>query len=145
MTHEVIKADGMPRPAGHYSPAVRVGNTLFVSAQNGIDPASGTVPDGGFEAECRQAFANIESVLKASNSSLACVVKATVLYTDIVDLPIINKVFATIFPTDPPARTAAIVGLPGGRRISIETVAVVPSLQERVGDHNESYVPIPAS
>ncbi|GAA2583173.1 RidA family protein [Winogradskya consettensis] len=127
MTSEVVRAEGLPRPNGHYSPVVKVGNLLFLAAQTGIDQATGTVPEGGFEPECRQAFTNIQTILHACGSSLPGVVRAVVLYTDLADLPVINAVFADTFPTDPPARTAAIVGLAGGRRISIEITAVVPS------------------
>src|SRR5438552_2090166 len=98
MSHEVVKSNNMPKPLGHYSPVVKVGNLLFLSAQTGVDQTTGAVPDGGFEAECRQAFVNIESVLAASGSSLTNVVKATVLYTDVENLPTVNKVFAEVFP-----------------------------------------------
>jgi 2-iminobutanoate/2-iminopropanoate deaminase len=105
---------------------VRVGNLLFLSAQTGLDPTTGTVPDGGFEAECRQAFANLRTALRAASSDLGHVVKTTILYADLADLPTVNKVYADVFPTDPPARSAAIVGLAGGRRISVDAIAVVP-------------------
>jgi 2-iminobutanoate/2-iminopropanoate deaminase len=125
MAHEVVTSAELPRPLGPYSPVVRVGDVLYLSAQAGVDPATGAVPDGGFEAECRQAFANIERALKASGSGLRNIVKTTVFYTDLQDLQTINKVYADTFPHDPPARSAAIVGLAGGRRISIDAIAVV--------------------
>lgn len=127
MSHEVVDGAGMPRPLGPYSPVVRVGQLLFLSAQTGVDQATGSVPEGGFEAECRQAFANLEQALRASGSGLAHVVKATILYADLADLPVMNKIFAEVFPANPPARTAAIVGLAGGRRISIDAIAVSPT------------------
>jgi enamine deaminase RidA (YjgF/YER057c/UK114 family) len=82
-------------------------------------------PDGGFEAECRQVFANIERALKASGSDLGHVVKTTVFYVDLQELQTINKVYGDVFPHDPPARSAAIVGLAGGRRISIDVIAIL--------------------
>jgi 2-iminobutanoate/2-iminopropanoate deaminase len=126
MSHEVVTSADMPRALGPYSPVVRVGNLLFLSAQTGLDPTTGTVPDGGFEAECRQAFANLGTALRAASSDLRHVVKTTILYADLADLPTVNKVYADVFPTDPPARSAAIVGLAGGRRISVDAIAVVP-------------------
>jgi 2-iminobutanoate/2-iminopropanoate deaminase len=84
------------------------------------------VPDGGFDAEFRQAFANLRTALRAAGSDLDHVVKTTILYTDLADLPTVNMVYAEVFPIDPPARSAAIVGLAGGRRISADAVAVVP-------------------
>jgi 2-iminobutanoate/2-iminopropanoate deaminase len=125
MSHEVVTSADMPRALGPYSPVVRAGNLLFLSAQTGLDQETGTVPDGGFEAECRQAFANLRTALRASGSDLRHVVKTTILYADLADLPTVNKVYADVFPTDPPARSAAIVGLAGGRRISVDAIAVV--------------------
>jgi len=64
--------------------------------------------------------------LRVAGSDLAHVVKTTIFYADLDDLPILNKVYASVFPTDPPARSAAIVGLAGGRRISVDAIAVIP-------------------
>jgi 2-iminobutanoate/2-iminopropanoate deaminase len=125
MSHEVVTSADLPRALGPYSPVVRVGALLFLSAQTGVDQATGSVPEGGFEAECRQAFANLGQALRASGSDLAHVVKATVFYADLQDLKVINQVFAETFPTDPPARSAAVVGLAGGRRVSVDAIAVV--------------------
>ncbi|MFI1888278.1 RidA family protein [Streptomyces jumonjinensis] len=112
---------------GPYSPAVTVGPFVFVSAQSGVVPATGEVPPGPFEAECRQAFANLESVLKAAGSTLDRVAKLTVFYTDLADLPTLNEICAHCFPERPPARSAAVVTLPGGRRISVDAIAVGPA------------------
>jgi 2-iminobutanoate/2-iminopropanoate deaminase len=126
MLHEIVTGTDVPRALGPYSPVVRVGQLLFLSAQTGVDQSTGAVPDGDLEAECRQAFANIEQALRASGSGLRHVVKTTIFYTDLADLPIINKVYADVFPTNPPARSAAIVGLAGGRHISVDAIAVLP-------------------
>jgi 2-iminobutanoate/2-iminopropanoate deaminase len=124
MTPEVVKHPDLPRPLGPYSPVVRVGDLLFVSAQAGVDPSTGCPPAGGFEAECRQALANLDRALRASGSDLRHVVKSTVFYTRLDDFPTLNKVYAEAFPTAPPARSAVIGGLPGGRQISIDAIAV---------------------
>lgn len=114
----------MPKPLGPYSPVVRAGDLLFVSAQAGVDPATGKVP-GGVGAECRQALANLERALKAAGSSLDDVVRITLFYTNLDDLSQINEAFAQVFPDEPPARSAAIVGLAGGRSVSIDAIAAV--------------------
>ncbi len=124
MTDGHIDAPGASFALGPYSPAVRAGNFVFVSAQAGLDPATQEVPPGGFEAECRQAFANLARTLKGAGTDLPEVVKITVLYADPDHLPIINEVYAEIFPVTPPARTAAIVRLAGGRRIAVDAIAV---------------------
>ncbi|MGW7413190.1 RidA family protein [Streptomyces sp. NPDC054863] len=110
---------------GPYSPATRVGGLLFVSAQTGVDPRTGTVREGPFESECRQAFANLERVLLVGGSSLALVAKVTVFYADPGQLTALNTVFADVFPQAPPARSAAVVTLAGGRRISVDAVAAL--------------------
>jgi 2-iminobutanoate/2-iminopropanoate deaminase len=125
MMHEVVAGPDLPRALGPYSPVVRAGNLLFISAQTGVDPNTGQVPDGGFEAECRQALANIERALRASGADLRQVVKTTVFYTSLEDLPTLNAIYAETFPANPPTRSAAVVGLAGGRHVSIDAIAVL--------------------
>jgi 2-iminobutanoate/2-iminopropanoate deaminase len=123
---EVLAGPDMPRPLGPYSPAVRAGGLIFVSSQAGIDPATGCVPPGAFANECRQAFLNVGRALRGAGADLANVVKVTVLYVDSADMQTINELFADTFPVKPPARTSAMVGLPGGRRVSIDVIATAP-------------------
>jgi 2-iminobutanoate/2-iminopropanoate deaminase len=132
--YDVITGDDLP-VLGPYSPAVRVDGLVFVSAQAGIDPATGDAPlTGGFEAECRQALANLGRVLVRAGSDLGHVVRTTVFYTDVADMPVINAVFADVFATPRPARSSALVGLPGGRRISIDAIAVTIVAETGVDD-----------
>ncbi|MGY0234105.1 Rid family detoxifying hydrolase [Longispora urticae] len=109
---------------GPYSPATKAGGLIFVSAQTGVDPKTGTLPDGGFEAEVRQALTNLNAVLTAAGADLTHVVQTTVFYTDLNNLATINNVYAEHFPTDAPARSAAVVTLAGGRGISLAAIAV---------------------
>src|SRR5581483_2101954 len=125
MKREVVQSPDLPKPLGPYSPVVRAGDLLFISAQAGVDPATGKVPDGGISAECRQALANLGRALSAAGSDLSKIMRITLFYTNLDDLPAINAVFAETFPTEPPARSAAIVGLAGGRSISIDAIAIV--------------------
>ena len=98
MTHEVVTSPDLPPALGPYSPVIRAGNLLFVSAQTGVDPDTGQMPDGGFEAECRQALTNLQQALRAADADLANVVKTTVFYTSLDDLPTLNTVYAETFP-----------------------------------------------
>ncbi len=125
MKPHVVTAPSMPATVGPYSHAVRMGDLLFVSGQPGIDPATGVVPDGGFEAEARQALANLANVLEAAGSSLRLVAKVTVFLADASLFTQMNAVFSEFFPIDPPARSTPIVALPRGLRISIEAIAGV--------------------
>jgi 2-iminobutanoate/2-iminopropanoate deaminase len=124
--YEVISGDDLP-VLGPYSPAVRAGGLVFVSAQAGIDPFTGDAPaTGGFDAECRQAIANLARVLGRAGTDLRHVVRTTVFYVDLADMPVINAVFADVFPAPRPARSSALVGLPGGRRIAVDAIAAMP-------------------
>ena len=132
MEHEPIQDPRMPRPMGPYSQAVRAGNLLFVAGQPGIDlgpsadPAIATAVPGGFEAECRQAFRNLDAVLRAAGSGLEHVVKTTTFVTDPEHGPISNRIYAEHFPANPPARSSPIVKLPRNLLFSIEAIAVIP-------------------
>lgn len=123
MQIEAITVAAMPKPLGPYSQVVRAGELLFVAGQAGIDPATGTVPDGGFEAEARQAFVNLGAVLRAAGSDPQRVVKTTVFLTDAQSFPAMNELYAEFFPTRPPVRSTPVVALPRGLLISIEAIA----------------------
>ena len=121
---QVIEVPGM-KTIGPYSQAVRSGGLLFVSGQPGTDPATGEAVGGGFEAQARQAFRNLETVLKAGGSRLDLVVNTTVLITDVSNFLEFNRLFAEFFPDNPPARMTLTVPLPKGLLISIGCVAAV--------------------
>ena len=118
-----ILNDAMPRAIGPYSHAVRAGDLLFVAGQTGIDPETGSVPDGGFDAEARMAFTNVGRVLRAAGVDFDRVVKTTVFLTSADDFAAMNSLFAEFFPASPPTRATPIVALPRGLRISVEAIA----------------------
>ncbi|MFE0464333.1 RidA family protein [Kitasatospora sp. NPDC058965] len=118
---------GAPAPPvtlGPYSATVTAGGLVFVSAQAGVDPDTGAVPPGGFEAECKQAFANLVQAVASAGVGAPDIVKVTVLYSEPDGFPTVNSVFASFFPERPPARTSAIVQLAGGKRIAVDAIAV---------------------
>jgi 2-iminobutanoate/2-iminopropanoate deaminase len=121
----VVAGPDLPAAIGPYSQAVRAGQLLFVSGQPGLDPATGEVAGTSFGAEARQAFRNLETVLRAGGSRLDLVANTTILVVDIGDFAELNQLFAEHFPVDPPARMTMQVPLPRGLRISIGCVAVV--------------------
>jgi 2-iminobutanoate/2-iminopropanoate deaminase len=122
---EVVRGPGVPEGIGPYSQAVRAGGLLFVSGQPGIDPATGEVAGEDFGAQARQAFRNLDAVLRAGGSRLDLVASTTVLVTDIGAFAELNELFAEHFPVDPPTRMVMQVPLPRGLRISIGCVAAV--------------------
>ena len=115
-----IQSPDMPVAIGPYSHAVRAGDFVFVSGQPGIDPATGSVPPGGFDAEARQAFANLRTVVEAAGASMERVVRTTVFLANADDFPAMNQLFAEFFAVAPPARATPIVSLPRSLRISID-------------------------
>ena len=109
-----------------FSPAVRVGNLMYLSGQLGTDSAGKLVP-GGIEAETRQALSNIRKLLEANGSSMDRVVKCLVMLADIGEWARMNTVYLTFFPVHKPARSAfGATGLALGGRLEIECIASVP-------------------
>jgi 2-iminobutanoate/2-iminopropanoate deaminase len=121
---EVVDSSRVPR-IGPYSQAIRVGNLVYTAGQPGIAPASGTVAGATFEAQARQAFANLAAVLEDAGSRLARVIKVTCFVTDPDAFPTLNALFAEFFPDAPPVRSTPIVQLPRGLLFSIDAIAVV--------------------
>lgn len=116
------------RPTRPFSPAVQVGNLLFLAGQIGTAPnAQGSVVPGGIQAETRQTMENIKDVLEKSGSSLDRVVKCTVFMADMREWDAMNEVYTTFFPRHKPARSAlGANGLALGARVEIECIAAVP-------------------
>ena len=109
-----------------FSPAVRVGNVLYLSGQIGNVPGTRQLADTGVAGQTRQTLENIKATLTAAGSSLERVVKCTVFLVNIADYAKMNEVYASYFPKDPPARsTVAGSGLALGARVEIECLATV--------------------
>lgn len=115
------------RPTRPFTPAVQVGNLLFVSGQIGTAPnAQGQVVPGGIQPETRQTLANIKDVLEKSGSSMDRVVKCTVFMADMREWDSMNEVYVTFFPGNKPARSAlGANGLALGAKVEIECFAAV--------------------
>ena len=127
MTRRAVSSDQAPEALGPYSQAIVAGGLVFCSGMAGIDPVTGTIPDG-IESQTEQALVNLAAVLDAAGASMADVVKTTIFYADIEDFARLNDVYARHMPDPPPARSApAHVRLPRGLLVSIEAIAVLPS------------------
>jgi 2-iminobutanoate/2-iminopropanoate deaminase len=120
----VVDTPRVPR-IGPYSQVIRVGDLLFTAGQAGIDPVTGKAAGETFEAQARQAIANLRAALEDAGSGLDLVVKTTCFVGDPDGFPKLNELYAEYFPTAPPVRSTPIVKLPRGLLFSIEAVAVV--------------------
>jgi 2-iminobutanoate/2-iminopropanoate deaminase len=124
---EFVKSEGAPVPVGPYSQAVRVAPFLFAAGQVGLDPRTGSLVDGGIQAQTRRALQNLTAVVESAGGSLGDVVKTTVFLTTMDHFKSMNEVYAEFFPGSPPARsTVAVSGLPLGALVEIEVVACWP-------------------
>jgi 2-iminobutanoate/2-iminopropanoate deaminase len=94
-----------------FSQAVRIGSTIYVSGIAGVDPQTGRVAGPSIQDQARQALANCEGILRAAGSGLGDVVDVLVLLARPTDFAGLNEVYAQVFPTDPPARAVAKLGV----------------------------------
>lgn len=121
---EIITATGAPAALGPYSHAVQVGNLLFTSGQVPLVPETGKLAGDSIEAQAIQVLNNLENVLKAAGMDFSNVVKTTVFLTDLADFAAVNAIYATRFPSDPPARSCVQVAkLPAGAKMEMELIA----------------------
>jgi 2-iminobutanoate/2-iminopropanoate deaminase len=117
-------SEGAPRAIGPYSQAVSVDGWLYTSGQVALDPATGELAPGGFEAQSRQVFENLRQVLAAAGCTFSDVVKATVYVTDLADFPKLNAIYAEAMGDHRPARTTVqVAGLPRAALVEIDLVA----------------------
>lgn len=124
---KVITSDKAPKAIGPYSMAVSTGCLVYTSGQLGLKPATGTLVEGGVQAQTRQALEHVKSVLEAAGTTLENVVKTTVFLQDMNDFAQMNAVYAEYFTSDQPARSAfQVAALPKGAVVEIEAVATVP-------------------
>jgi len=118
-----IHTERAPKAIGTYSQAVRAGDTVYISGQIPLDPASGTLVSGDIEAEIRRVFENLKAIAEAAGGTLAHVVKLSVFLTDMTHFPKVNEVMATYFAMPYPARAAVgVAALPRGARVEIECI-----------------------
>ena len=127
MTRSAVSSDRAPSALGPYSQAIVANGFVFCSGTAGIDPETGTIPDG-IEAQTEQALRNLAAVLEAAGASMADLVKTTIFYADVADFGLLNEVYARHMPDPAPARSApANVKLPRGLLVSIEAIAALPA------------------
>src|SRR5262249_16474122 len=105
MSIEQILPAGAPSPRGHYTPAIRAGDCIYVSGQGPIDPITDTLAVGDVQMQTRLTLQNVERILAAAGASLTDVVKVSVFLRDIGEFKRMNQVYAEFFGDHKPART----------------------------------------
>lgn len=122
MSKQIISTPHAPAAIGTYSQAVRVGNTVYLSGQIGLDPASMQMVEG-FEAQTVRVFENLKAVAEAAGASLADVVKLNLYLTDLANFATVNEVMARYFSAPFPARAAVgVMALPRGALVEADAV-----------------------
>jgi len=124
VTRHTISTKDAPNAVGPYAQGVRSGNLVFASGQVALDPATGALVPGGVEEQTRRVMLNLSAVLSAGGSGLNRVVKATVYLTDLKRFDEMNRVYASFFPGDKPARvTVEVSRLPKDALVEIDAIA----------------------
>jgi 2-iminobutanoate/2-iminopropanoate deaminase len=123
----VVATPNAPKAIGPYSQGIKAGCFIYCSGQLGLDPAAGTIVEGGVEAETRRSLMNLKAVLEAAGSGLEYIVKTTVFLRDMNDFARMNAVYGEFFPENPPARsTIQAAALPRNGAVEIEAIALNP-------------------
>ena len=122
MAKAIIATHNAPSAIGTYSQAVRVGDTVYMSGQIGLDPATMQMVDG-IDAQIVRVFENLKAVAEASGGSLADVVKLNVFLTDLANFARVNETMAKYFSAPFPARAAVgVKELPRGALVEADAV-----------------------
>ena len=125
MNKTIISTDLAPAAIGTYSQAVRVADTVYLSGQIGLDPATMQLVDG-IDAQIVRVFDNLKAVVEAAGGSLADVVKLNVFLTDLGNFAKVNEAMARYFSTPFPARAAiGVAALPRGALVEADGVVVL--------------------
>jgi reactive intermediate/imine deaminase len=126
MKREIVITNEAPKAIGTYSQAVKVGNTVYLSGQIPLDPASGELVAGEIRAQITRVFDNLVAVAKAAGGSLQDVVKLNVFLTDLKNFPQVNEIMAQYFQEPYPARAAiGVAALPRGAQVEMDAIIVL--------------------
>jgi reactive intermediate/imine deaminase len=123
MSRQIIQTSAAPAAIGPYSQAVRVGNTVWVSGQIPLDPATKQLVEGDIATQTRRVFENLKAIATAAGGSLNDAVKVTIFLTDLANFTTVNDVMTQYLAEPYPARaTVGVAQLPRGAQVEIECV-----------------------
>lgn len=122
-----INTDMAPAAIGTYSQAIAAGNTIYLSGQIPLDPASGNMIDGDFNSRVQQVLVNISAVCAEAGGNINDIVKLNVYLTDLAGFETVNSIMAEFFEAPYPARAAVqVAALPKGTDVEMDAVMVLP-------------------
>ncbi|MBE0616212.1 MAG: RidA family protein [Burkholderiales bacterium] len=125
MAKAAISTPNAPGAIGTYSQAVRCGNTIYLSGQIGLDPASMQLVDG-IDAQIKRVFDNLKAVAAAAGASLDDAAKLTIYLTDLAHFAKVNETMAAYFTQPYPARAAiGVASLPRGALVEADAILVI--------------------
>lgn len=123
MAKEIINTPKAPAAIGTYSQAIKVGNTVYLSGQIPLDPATMEFAGSDIETQIKQVFINLTAVCEAAGGSLADFAKLNIFLTDLSHFPIVNEIMATYFSEPYPARAAiGVKELPKGALVEMDGI-----------------------
>ena len=126
MSRKIIHTDKAPAAIGPYSQAVRVGDTVYLSGQIPLDPATGLLVGGDISAQTRRAFDNLKAVCEAAGGSLSDIARLGLYLTDLDNFAAVNAVMGEYFEAPFPARsTIEVSGLPRGAGFEVDAIMVL--------------------
>jgi reactive intermediate/imine deaminase len=126
MNKRRIHTDEAPKAIGTYSQAIQTGETVYLSGQVPLDPATMKVVDGPIEQQIERVFKNLAAVAEAAGGSLANIAKLTVYLTDLGHFSRVNEVMARFFEEPYPARAAVgVAALPLGVPVEVDAILVL--------------------
>lgn len=124
---KIIQTDQAPAPVGPYNQAIQVGNTLYVSGQIALDPATGNLLTSDIETETHQVMRNLQAILTEAGTTFENVIKCSVFVSDMGNYGRINAIYAKYFDEDtaPARELVEVANLPKYVNVEISVVAYV--------------------
>lgn len=126
MSKQIVHTDKAPAAVGPYSQAVASAagaRLVFLSGQIGLEPGTGDLVSENFEAQVRQALANMQAVIEEAGGTLDSIVKLTLFLTDLERFAAANAIMAEFLPQPFPARsTVGVAALPKGAQFEVEAI-----------------------
>ncbi len=127
MNRAVIQTNKAPAAIGTYSQAIKVGNTVYLSGQIGLNPASMQLVEG-IDAQIVQVFENLKAVIEESGATLQDIAKLNIFLTDLGHFALVNEMMARYFTQPYPARAAiGVASLPRGALVEMDGIVVTAS------------------